>query len=90
MAITDPSERKILASGLLALGCSSGALAAALGVTAFGHMAGAASICGLAAEHCSACYGAMATLSVTLITGWSGLSLLRPSGPRLIESRARS
>ena len=90
MAITDSSERNILASGLLALGCSFGALAAAMSVTAFDHMAGTARMCSLAAEHCSACYGAVVTLSVAVITVWSGLSLLLPSGPRLIKSRARS
>ncbi len=84
MPITDPTERKILASGLLALTLSLGALTAVLSGIAFDHMRWAAGLCASPVEHCWACYGAALSLVVTLIAGSAGLSLLRPSGVRII------
>lgn len=89
MPLTDLSERNILGSGLLALGCSFGGVTAALFVVAFDHMAASATMCGASPGHCVACIGALVALAAALGISGSGLSLLHPFGPTGMVRRHR-
>lgn len=85
MPINDLSERKFLGFGLIALACSAGALTAALSAMAFDHMTGAVNLCGSPAQHCSACFGAVASFLAALMTGRAGLAFLTPPWPRVVR-----
>ncbi|WP_395651287.1 hypothetical protein [Brevundimonas sp.] len=77
MPIITDQERNILVGGPLALAASSAALALALGIDAFDHMAFSASLCGGTTEHCSACFAALASLAVAVISGGVSVAVFR-------------
>lgn len=78
MPIIDQAERAIVGSGLLALGCAFGGLAAALSPSAMDHMVASAAMCGPGVEHCLACVGVLVCLAAALTAGGTGLALLQP------------
>lgn len=83
MPITDQSERKILGYGLLALGGSLGALAAAMALEAFDRMSAAAELCGGDPGHCVACISAAVCLPASLIAIRFAALFLRPDHCRI-------
>lgn len=83
MPITDQSERKFLGYGLLALGCSFGALAAALTLEAVDRMNASGDLCGFNPGHCMACISAAACLPAALIALRFAALLLQPDHRRI-------
>lgn len=79
MPVIDDLERKILAGGLTAMAGSMTALALALAALGWDHMTSSATLCGPAAAHCLACFGAVGCLAAALVAGAAAAWLLRPN-----------
>jgi hypothetical protein len=77
MPIIDDQERNILGGGLLLIATSATALGSALAVEAWDHMAFAAGLCGPTNGHCLACYAAVGSLLVALVTGAASAAVFR-------------
>lgn len=74
----DNADRKMMSGGLFTLAIAAGALATALGVVALSHMISSPALCASPVQHCLACYGAVASGVLALISGCAAAALLRP------------